>query len=254
MAGSRWLRRGGDRRPPATGAERIEAGVFGWAKFGVVAIALLAVGYAVGATPSEGAATRVIGAGLALVLASAFLGAFLGLLFGLPREVEAQPGDKPLLRFVSNTNLLKVSDWLTTIVVGLTLVSLTGLPAAASRLGDWLAPALGDRPASAAFGIFLVVASLIGAFILMYLWTIVTLRRRLEEEARDLNNLANVVPDLTKAVAAGTADRPAVAQRLEGLTTAELDEVSNRGSDRYPQVIVDVAGEIQRQRTEASGS
>jgi MFS family permease len=249
MADRLGARTGDGRPPPPSGADRIEAGVFGWAQVGAAAIALVGVGYAIGAAPSAGPALRVVGAGFALVLAAAFLGAFLGLLFGLPREVEAKPGDKPLLRFVSNTNLLKVSDWLTTIVVGLTLVSLTALPTAAARLGEWLEPALGDRRGSAAFGVFLVVAALVGSFILMYLWTIVTLRRRLEEETADLNRLAAVVPDLTKAVAAGTVDRPAVERGLDALSDDELTELASRGGDRYPKVIVDVAREIQDKRT-----
>src|ERR1700693_2432800 len=55
--------------------------------------------------------------------ASVGVGWVLGFLFGLPRCIE-KPEDPGLLGYLSNTNLLDVSDWLTKIIVGISLVQI----------------------------------------------------------------------------------------------------------------------------------
>jgi hypothetical protein len=81
------------------------------------------------------------------ILASAFLfaiaslaaGVFVGFLFGVPRtlssgrEVEhpAVSGSRSSIR--ANTNLEQVSDWLTKILIGATLVQLGNVPSAGAR-------------------------------------------------------------------------------------------------------------------------
>jgi hypothetical protein len=83
--------------------------------------------------------------GVALSLAAAAIGSLIGFLFGVPRTLQlehAQPGGaQPASprRQAVNTNVEKVSDWLTTIIVGLGLAHITALPDQLKRLGDYFA-------------------------------------------------------------------------------------------------------------------
>lgn len=146
-----------------------------------------------------------IGAGLALIVlytASFTVGAFLGFLFGLPRArvVEQATGPQagsgsPLSHFLANSNLIKVSDWLTTIIIGLTLVNLGQVVPAAIGLGDALGEPLGGHPYSAAIGLAVVIGSVLAGFFLVYLWTSIRVRELLEEAERTV--VQATVPDLT---------------------------------------------------------
>jgi hypothetical protein len=139
-----------------------------------------------------------IGVGLALFLeysASITVGAFLGFLFGLPRarvidqvtapQPEAGTGKRqqaPLpTQFLTNSNLLKVSDWLTTIIIGLTLVNLGEILSGTRELGNLLREPLGGFPHSAAVGVSVAIGSAIAGFILGYIWTSIRVRQLLEE-------------------------------------------------------------------------
>ena len=72
-------------------------------------------------------------------------GALIGFLFGVPR---ANPG-AATGRFLHNTNVEAVSDWLTKILVGVSLVNLQSIGAFVDRLARDLGPALGTPPAFA---------------------------------------------------------------------------------------------------------
>ena len=105
---------------------------------------------------------------LALVGLAAWLGgSLLGFLFGVPR-FQASPNQDGS-RIVPNTNLEQVSDWLTKIIIGATLVQLKEISAGLGRLaqaigGEIEAPA-GSTAAGAAVLFFLFVGFMWG-----YLW------------------------------------------------------------------------------------
>jgi len=88
-------------------------------------------------------------------------GMLLGFLFGIPRSLPsdatatmqqdgasiATTGDKSLLSGTPapmeiNSNLVEVSDWLTKIIVGVGLIELKSLPAAARSMTSFIAPSL----------------------------------------------------------------------------------------------------------------
>jgi len=87
------------------------------------------------------------GLGLAYLWAMGCIatGALIGFLFGVPR---ANPG-AATGRFLHNTNVEAVSDWLTKILVGVSLVNLQGIGAFIDRLARDLGPALATAPAFA---------------------------------------------------------------------------------------------------------
>lgn len=173
---------------------------------------------------------KVFAAASAISFASGALGAFAGFLFGLPRDAPVQADAKQELRFLFNSNLLKVSDWLTTIIVGLTLVSLRSIGPAVADLGDALALPLGGFEHSAAFGVSIALLAFTGSAILCYLWTTVRLRQHLErselELLRDIRNstAAQVVADFVQ----GTVNEDDVRTSLVSATDEGLDTVHAR--------------------------
>jgi hypothetical protein len=72
---------------------------------------------------------------------------------------------------IPNTNLEQISDWLTKVIVGATLVQLTNIPSAAARLFTAMAPALGGGDSGAAFAGAIVIYFAVTAFILGWLYT-----------------------------------------------------------------------------------
>ena len=131
----------------------------------------------------------------AISLACGGIGALLGFLFGLPRSLPETSGrNRGLHGYLDNTNLLDVSDWLTKIIVGLSLVQIGKLPWAVSHLGTTLAPALGYSPgkyvctpatssesAIASIGVTMCLTALVFAFMIGYLWARVTFTRLLRD-------------------------------------------------------------------------
>ena len=71
------------------------------------------------------------GAAVMVSAASCFAGGLLGFLFGIPRAMTSYAKENSGVqrqRLIANTNLEDISDWLTKIIVGATLVQLGSLP------------------------------------------------------------------------------------------------------------------------------
>jgi hypothetical protein len=107
-----------------------------------------------------------------------------------------------------------VSDWLTTIIIGLGLVNLRKVPAAIEHLGAALKAPLGGMPYSATIGVCVLVGGAVAAFLLAYLWTSIRVRELLEDSEREYQGF--VVPKLVEK----TVDE---ARRLIGITTLEME-------------------------------
>ncbi|MGF9759210.1 hypothetical protein AAII07_28820 [Microvirga sp. 0TCS3.31] len=140
--------------------------------------------------------------GLAFLVAGAAgsLGAVTGFVFGIPKLAENPQGaegfaslsdaDKKRVlgqRLLFNTNLGEVSDWLTKIVVGLSLVQFDEIIDGAGWLADrysnvFDAGAL-DASGAAVFGMAVTVSSASFSFILTYLWTSVRLPQEWDKVA-----------------------------------------------------------------------
>jgi hypothetical protein len=122
---------------------------------------LFGTGLAIGGIDRTGA---TLGGFSLLVALTAFsVSGLLGFLFGVPRggvyfskseaiveagaKAETPPesstatDERAANVFVSNSNLIEVSDWLTKILVGLGLMQLPNIPSALHGLGEWLAKA-----------------------------------------------------------------------------------------------------------------
>jgi hypothetical protein len=194
-----WKRKATSRPAPAGAADPAKTAVrddgpkagewlpymFVWPVAGIVGIAL----YAWHVDSASVFAVAILVAGAAFLA-----GALLGLLFGIPRYLSTDAPTAPPVggagaadqragggRYTPNTNLEQISDWLTKIIVGVSLVELRGIAAATRRLVDFLAPGLGGATSSPAFASALVVAYTVTGFIVAYLVTRLYLGRAFAE-------------------------------------------------------------------------
>lgn len=230
-------------------ANRLADGIYRFTFGFSIVLVLGCVGFASGARSSTSGFLETLAASVFVLLAAAGVGALFGMLFGMPRSVDPPANNSATdattttkttagARFASNSNLLKVSDWVTTIVVGLSLVNLGRLGGALSRFGKGIAPALGNRPASAAFGIAIAVLGVVIFFIIAYLWTIVPLRKALEDDEVDIAQMVqNKLAD---------GDVPAAISLIKTATGPELESMMNT-STPVPETMAELA------RTEFAG-
>jgi hypothetical protein len=203
-------------------AERLQAGVAAIAAllFILGFIACLRFGSSI---PGDALVqTSVAVTAFAVFTAATVVGASLGFLFGLPRpseQPEPTTGDGHVpAYFLSNSNLIKVSDWLTTIVVGLTLVNLRSVQPAFAGLMEVLESPLGGRPHSGVVGVSLVLIGALVGLVCCYLWTSIQVRnlfnqvesersdpRRRSSEQREHDAVRDAVAPVEAAAASGEA-------------------------------------------------
>ncbi|KQN74688.1 hypothetical protein ASE90_11185 [Sphingomonas sp. Leaf67] len=159
-------------------------------------IGLIAIGIFAWGNDSENS-LRIFGV-LWLVGTAAWLaGTVLGFLFGVPRvrAGETTTDVAASTSVVPNTNLEQISDWLTKIIVGATLVQLGPLADAAARLavgiGNTLEPAgkLPDGPAAAGAVLVLYFAA---GFVWGYLWCSLRVFREMQALVQRERGVRNI--------------------------------------------------------------
>jgi hypothetical protein len=119
----------------------------------------------------------VVASAFAFALASGATGSLGGFIFGVPRpqaggRTETDAGGLPAdgnTKIIPNTNIEHISDWLTKVIIGATLVQLTNIPSAAARLFAAMAPALGGGDSGAAFAGGIVIYFAVTALLLEWL-------------------------------------------------------------------------------------
>lgn len=124
--------------------------------------------------------------GALLALASLVAGGMLGFLFGVPRYLTSErasggdaDADQPARGYLPNSNLEQVSDWLTKILIGVTLTQLGEIPGLVQRLVDYVRAPFGAAPASTPFVLSTLILYSIGGFLVGYLWCRLYLGRAL---------------------------------------------------------------------------
>jgi len=83
--------------------------------------------------------------------------------------------------YISNDNLVQVSDWLTKIIVGVGLTKLTKIPSYVVAMGEYLGNALGGKIWGQVAADSIVIYFSISGFLLAYLWTRLYFAKMLEE-------------------------------------------------------------------------
>jgi hypothetical protein len=202
---------------------------------GIAVIALLALM----ASQAQGF-LAAIGIGALIVLTSAAVGAVLGFLFALPRILSHDPKEESAPAAVdssatekrsrllgSNTNLERVSDWLTTMIVGVGLTQVGQVNSALYDFRLFIAETATvfsgpdcDSGCSAGtlpmVGPMLLIFGLVGGFVALYLYTRLKLSDLFHDVEKNLNYLSGepalaVRQTATAAsVIGGAAENPAI--------------------------------------------
>jgi pYEATS domain-containing protein involved in immunity len=152
-----------------------------YAVLGLCGIGILVmIAFAIDLGPDRG--LSFIAWAVLTALASTFAGGIFGLLFGLPtarktdgRGATSGTGVPVGGGYEESTSLEQIADWLTKIIVGLTLTQFASWSAAFDRLSlkvthDLLCPAA-PGPCGYVPGASLVSAYVLGGFIIAYMWT-----------------------------------------------------------------------------------
>jgi hypothetical protein len=138
-----------------------------------------------------------------IALTSAIVGAFIGFIFGIPRT----PAAKDSENIAANTNLEEISDWITKIIVGVSLVQLNQLSGGIVELGNTLAHGMGNHPSSFVFSVSTMIFYFVGGFFLGYLWSRIYLpkilltsmeegyRRKMKEKENELIETKTLLKD-----------------------------------------------------------
>ncbi|MBD9358612.1 hypothetical protein [Methylomonas albis] len=110
-----------------------EIKLFIWVSIGMSVVAVFCLIYSIDI--SDGLPKWGIFSTLAVIsLGGTSIGGFLGFLFGIPKTSQvsdAVPGNDGNPKFLHNTNLEQISDWLTKIIIGITLTEI-------DKIGDRL--------------------------------------------------------------------------------------------------------------------
>jgi tetratricopeptide (TPR) repeat protein len=122
---------------------------------------------------------RIAGTSLLVATAAFLFGGLLGLIFGIPRlppvdSTSSGTAVIPLtgargIRYQDNNSLEKISDWLTTLLVGAGLTQLSSLPRLFRKAALYLAPAMGTFAGREAYAFSLIVLFLLLGFFTVYL-------------------------------------------------------------------------------------
>jgi len=118
--------------------------------------------------------------------AAFFAGTIGGFLFGVPK-VESKPVGQTTSssssRYTANTNLEDISDWLTKIILGLSLVHVDKIISFVDTVGQGVAAAIGAAQGSKVIAISSMIYGFVCGFITIYAWTNIVLRSDLEKTA-----------------------------------------------------------------------
>ncbi|QPF86358.1 hypothetical protein IC762_08775 [Bradyrhizobium genosp. L] len=102
--------------------------------------------------------------------AAFFAGTISGFLFSIPKAVLNAAGGTTH-RYRPNTNLEDVSDWLTKIILGLSLVHIDKIINLLSSVGDQVGAAMGQAQGAKAIAISAMIYGAVCGFLAAYIWT-----------------------------------------------------------------------------------
>jgi hypothetical protein len=135
-----------------------------------------------------GGGTSVFGILFLLGLAAAGGGGVIGFVFGVPR---VRADAHPVTAFLHNSNLEQISDWLTKIIIGATLVQIKEIADGLGRVSLFIGNEIGAR-GSNTVAAAVIVFSFFAGFMWAYLWMSVRLKGEFEDVANQLKALGIV--------------------------------------------------------------
>lgn len=130
----------------------------------------------------------VLSCALLLALAAALAGAILGFIFGIPKSTATATSTTAsgtvtaTSEYQGNSNLEQISDWLTKILVGASLVQLGEIRNEFEKFGSRLDASGSMGTAGWIAGPAIVIAYAIAGFLLAYLWARIYMAKALSGE------------------------------------------------------------------------
>lgn len=162
-----------------------------------------------------------------LIASAAFLiGGLVGFLFGIPRTVQSVTPRTGTTHYQGNTNLEQVSDWLTKIIVGVSLVEIGRVIPSLARLAESMKAPLGGQASSETFGLALTIANVLLGFFLFYLWSRSLFLKALEELEKSEEEVQQGEPS-----SANNKSDPKTAKRRRYFAFARIRRTQTRRSD-----------------------
>jgi hypothetical protein len=243
----------------ATGGATARQFIAGGAAF---AFGIVVVGIYAAQAPSPGS---VLASALMFSAAALLAGGLVGFLFGIPRTLTVDVRSESTLgagdamppmpsTYVANTNLEQISDWLTKILVGVSLTQFDAIRAGATRLFGAMSPSLGGQPTSAAFAAALSVYFSVLGFLSGWLLTRLSLAPALSAADR------RALRQFLHAEQAEAAGDEVVARRLReqalstlrrAYPTAERYEELRRTMPRGPERTAELERIVQQGRQQS---
>jgi hypothetical protein len=215
----------------------------GVAVLGVVTLWIWAKGVKgmVGNTPTIEA---LLGANLLLGLAAAAAGAVFGFIFGMPRTMtladrlasakaakEGGISDKNTLVMGVNTNLERISDWLTTLLVGATLVQLGPIAEWVGGLGSKFFKAGVDihQAIIPVVAVLFFSLSFLGIYLItrLYLTSALSLTGSAGSRGHDADNVQELENNLKKSLETENTEQIIAALKAVDDAKLSLDERKN---------------------------
>lgn len=174
---------------------REEDWAFSWSiPIAIMAGLVVLIAYRSGGSPRNTVVALLLVAG-----AATLVGVLIGFLFGIPRVAAKAPhnpdDDASVPVLETNTNLELISDWLTKIIIGVTLVQARDLVDRFDTLLENLARAGFPRPLMGGTILFFLVAGFLNG----YLWTRLILTRQFSLSERSLRETTEYFEGLMNA-------------------------------------------------------
>jgi hypothetical protein len=191
-------------------------------------------------------AFAVLGAAGGVAAAAVAVGGLLGFLFGIPKTLQSDRVGEEETRYLANTNLEQISDWLTKILVGIGLVQIAQAPEALASLADSLGPMFGDTDTSAAFGLSLAIYFAVSGFIVVYLWTRALLRGVLKAADQDIG--ARIEAVLSRREDANAEALVLATRQLTGNAPPTQEDLNRAMAAATPDYLVQIYGRAEEQR------
>lgn len=182
----------------------------------------------------------IAGACVVIAVTAFAVGAALGFIFGIPRVLTKDTPPKDIAdgaqgesaarrKFLqSNTNLERISDWLTTMIVGVALIQLHKLTEAVEGFQAFLRGfsvncaelTACDASMLVTLGPIVVVLGAVGGFLFMYLYTRLVLTGLFDDVEDGLERLSRAESDAVRRVTTGPSARAGLTS--EGAPRAPL--------------------------------
>jgi len=184
----------------------------------------------------------IFGADLIAGAAAGSVGAVAGFIFGIPRTREAadqvstdgtalQERQKSKAVLLANTNLERISDWLTTLLIGATLVQLHDVPDWLAGLGKSLNTGVKNENVVPFVLVYFFGLAFLGIYLVTRLYLTATLRRTLDivSGGDGVSEAAGPRRRLESALASGNADELLPAIQYVDNSTLKPDTTGDLG-------------------------